>query len=62
MDCLDVLETETHRRRKAEFEQERRQAGAGGHVLVEKIELDDREFLDLFTRTDTWVQLSNSVQ
>jgi len=62
MDCLDVLETETHRRRKAEFKQERRQAGAGGHILVEKIELDDREFLDLFTRTDTWVQLSNSVQ
>jgi hypothetical protein len=62
MDCVDVLETETNRRRKAEFKEERRQAGAGGQIMAEKIELDDHEFLDLFTRTDTWVLLSNSVQ
>ncbi|OJA14158.1 hypothetical protein AZE42_13308 [Rhizopogon vesiculosus] len=60
MDCVDVLETETNRRRKAEFKEERRQAGAGGHILVEKIELDDLECLDLFTTTHAWVQLSNT--
>ncbi|OAX34813.1 hypothetical protein K503DRAFT_418192 [Rhizopogon vinicolor AM-OR11-026] len=64
MDCLHVLKTDAHRRGKCQFKQARlrRQAGAGGQIMVGEIELDDRKFLDLFTSTDAWVQLSSSLQ
>jgi hypothetical protein len=62
MDCLAVLIADASRRVILELKEERRQARAGGQIMAEKIELDDREFLDLFTRTDSWIQLSNSVQ
>ncbi|OAX30751.1 hypothetical protein K503DRAFT_176001 [Rhizopogon vinicolor AM-OR11-026] len=62
MDCVGVLKADTYRREALELKQERQLARGGGQVMAEKMELDDREFLDLFTHTDTWVQLSNSVQ
>lgn len=44
------------------FKQRRPQAGASGHIMVEKIELDDCGFLNLFAITVAWVQFSNSLK
>ncbi|OJA15585.1 hypothetical protein AZE42_11983 [Rhizopogon vesiculosus] len=56
------MDQHTYRRKLCKVKQERRQSGADGQIMAEKIELDDLEFLNLFTTTDAWVQLSNSVQ
>ncbi|KAG1807196.1 hypothetical protein EV424DRAFT_248780 [Suillus variegatus] len=61
MDCLQLLKADAYRRETIGYKI-RRQAGVGRLIMAEEFELDDLKFLDLFTHTEAWVQLSNSVQ
>jgi len=55
LDCFEAFNKDHDRRRELMFKQWRPQTGASGHIMVEKLELDDWEFLNLFTTTVAWV-------
>jgi hypothetical protein len=62
IDCFQVLKSDAYRRETLEYKQERRQAGAGGRIMADKIELDDNDFLELFRSTEAWVELRQGLQ
>ena len=61
MDCFHVLDTESSRRRRVYYEQQR-QVVKGGQIMGEAIELDDYVFLNLFKTTPAWADLKESSQ
>jgi hypothetical protein len=61
VDCFHVLDTESSRRRRVYYEQQR-QAVKGGQIMGAAIELDDYAFLNLFRTTPAWVDLKESSQ
>jgi len=60
--CFHVLHTQSVRREGVSIEQQQVWPRRGGQIVAEKIELDEREFLALFTATEAWVQLSNNLE
>jgi len=62
MDCFHALNAESHRRDQFLFKQRRPQAEASRQIVTNKLELDDSEFLNLFTTTVAWAQLSDSLK
>jgi hypothetical protein len=60
--CFDLLDTESARRQHVYKEQQQVWPRRGGQTVAEKSELDDHEFLALFTATEAWVQLSNGLE
>jgi len=62
MNCFHVLDTESSRRRRVRYEREQLLEMGGTQIVSEKIELDNHKFLDLFTTTAAWVQLSDNLK
>jgi len=62
MYCFEALRKDLNRRGDLLFKQRRAQLAGSGQKITEKIELDDQEFLHLFTTTEAWVQLSDNLK
>jgi len=60
--CFDVLYTQSARCVHVHKEQQKVWPRRDGQIVAEKSELDDHEFLALFTATEVWVQLSNNLE
>jgi len=60
--CFDVLHTQSARREHVHKEQQQVWPRRDGEIVAEKSELDNGEFLALFTATEAWVQLSKCLE
>jgi hypothetical protein len=62
-DCLEVLRSEASRRQRLRYDQLKLlRKPAQEEEIVAEIERDDADFLNLFTSTEGWVELSESLQ